>query len=580
MRKTFALLALGLLLGACAPILKPQKTAPSEPEDRSRPNINSVSHYLFSRITQPQDPVLAESMLSLAHYFDPGSPQLKRELYHSRLELKSQGSDTDPIAHLDILIQSEKEHLIDSEILAEALSFYEEVSYEAGSHWVIEQLEGKYRDAFGLLTLCNIRHRQTGITDKKLIKEILSLAPDKEYYSLALAAIHYRTDPQQALSLIKNYPDSPSYDPLLLEILIAKNDFAALSQLFDSYRYPEDTAKMQNFISRLRSLGKAELVLAKSAKILATKDKLTIAMLGELAFYTDNAPIIRQISDFLTTSLEEHKADANLAPALIAYAIQNEDSSLPLKELCQRLDSLSSAVNISHLYLYKNLGSFQADNLSAKAEFNRRVKELIPDPFLAEMLIDISYNESSKSSPLGSLRYAYELIRKGKGGKDELNLALSYCHENLGEKELLQILERALMLFPQEAGYQNDLGYTLLESLPWDAGSAFLPKENQDFAKAERLIKSAYLQDPKSTSIIDSRLWLHYRKGEYRGALALWESLWELLQEQEIHSELLYHGGMIMLKTGNRQQAERYLQMMPEEDEFFRKLSEGIQGHR
>lgn len=466
MRKLLAALALATFLYACAPALKESPRPASAPEDGSRPNINSVSHYLFGKITQPQDLVLAENMLSLAYYFDPGSPQLKRELLSTRLQIKSQGSESDPAAHLDLLTQAAQDGILDSEDLANALDFYDKVAYKPGIDWVLAQLDSKYRDPFALLTLCNYRHRQNGITDKKLIKEILQLAPDKEYYSLALAAIHYRKDPQQALELIKKYPNNPGYDPLMLEILIVKNDFNALAAHFDRYSYPEDAGKMQNFISRMRSQGKADIVLAKSDKILATQDKLTIAMLGELAFYTDNAPIIRQISAFLLNSLEEHQADANIAPALIAYAIQNQDESLPLKDLCLRLDNLSSAVNISHLYLYKNLGSFQADTAAAKAEFNRRVKKLIPDPFLADMLCEISYNVSTPTSPVASQRYAYELVGQGKGGKDEINLALAYSHEYLNEAELIAVLERALMLFPQESGYQNDLGYTLLESLP------------------------------------------------------------------------------------------------------------------
>lgn len=576
MRQILAALALCLLFSACAPALKEEAAKPAPIEDRSKPNVNSVSHFLYGKVIQGQDLEMAEAMLSLAHYFDPGSPQLKRELYHTRLEYKSQGKESSPIEHFDILLQAEKEGLVDSQELAQALDFYEEVNYEPGSQWIIEQLESKYRDAIGLLTLCNIRHRQNGITDKKLIKEILSLAPDKEYYSLALAAIHYRTDPQQALSLIKKHPTHPSYDPLLVEILIAKNDFAALSQLFDKYQYPQDTPKMQNFISRMRRLGKADLVMGKSAKILATQDKLTIAMLSELAFYTDNAPLIRQISDFLTGSLEEHKADAHIAPSLIAYAIQNMDDSLPLKVLCRRLDSLSSAVNISHLYLYRNLDDFLNDNVAAQDELDRRVKKLIPDPFLADMLMEISYNETKEASSLPSKRYAYELVLQGKGGKDELNLALVYSYEHLGESELIQILERALMLFPQDSGYQNDLGYTLLESLPWESKRSFNPQEMQDLQKAERLIISAYSQDSQSASLMDSRLWLHYRKAEYPEALALWETLLDKHPDLELNGEILYHGAMIMLKTGNIEKAKYYLQMMETDDPFSRKLSEAF----
>lgn len=98
--------------------------------------------------------------------------------------------------------------------------------------------------------------------------------------------------------------------------------------------------------------------------------------------------------------------------------------------------------------------------------------------------------------------------------------------------------------------------------------------------RAELLIKSAYEQDPHSASITDSRLWLHFRKAEYTEALSLWEKLQTEHPDLEYSGELLYHAGMIMLKTGAIAKAKEYLLLIPEGDPFFLLLQEAIQGVR
>ena len=225
MRKLFIVAFVALVLAACAGL----SNAPAKPElpDDSRPTISSVSQYLGGLVTIEEDLPKAENMLSLAHYFDPGSPQIKQELFNARMELNRTGQGYSAPELLLFLQDGKEQLLLSAQDLAIALQIFENQKYQPGMDWVLEELEHDFRSDLGLFTLYVYRLSQGAPVDKAVVKEILAKSEKKETFSIALANVHLSLEPQLSLSLLKNYPANPNTEILKLEIYSQKQEFDA-----------------------------------------------------------------------------------------------------------------------------------------------------------------------------------------------------------------------------------------------------------------------------------------------------------------------------------------------------------------
>ncbi len=552
-----------LLLGACASIPREDPAAEAAITDFSRPNIYSVYHFLSGSFVSYADPSLAMDQYQKALSYDPASPQIKHALFKAKLQAFKDKADESQDFRL-YLQSSRAELALDSQDLMELLQIYSTLQDEEGLAWVTDKLEDRPHDAQAMLLLYHYQYQQSRISDSKKIKRILELSEDKGVAAYALASIHAENDPDISLELLQNYPLRQEADELKLEILLFNEDYRAVAQCFEEYRYPEDIRKMQYFISRMQSLKRADLVSEHSEKILATKDKNLIAMLSELSYYADDKDILQAVSDFLLASAWEPQIDTQIAAVLIAYALHNEEIKLPVKALEERITSLSSAYAISHYYLYKNLAEFTADEPAAKDKLRRRIQNRIDNPLLANLLNALEYNNEEARDTKHDQLFAQDLIERNLAGKDEYSFVIMNLHREDEQSLLLQTLSKAVQFFPNEALFLNDLGYTLLE-------------QSSEYQEAARYIEKAYELQPGDPSITDSMAWLRYKQGEYSAALEYAQKIKEY-EDGSTSPEVLYHLGMIYLAVQDVDAAEKCLQAFGNtEDGYYKKLQEAIQ---
>lgn len=552
-----------LLLGACASVPDPETPQIPVPQDFSRPNAYSVYHYLSGSFAGYSDQTLAIQQYQKALSYDPASPQIKQALLRANIASFLRF----PIEQEQIvqqLLQAREEKLLTDTDLIDAMRVFTLLQNAEGIEWVINDLEAYQRSANAQLIVYNHRFSQSGVADKKKVKSILDIAVDKSFAAYILASIHAPVDPDFSLELLSKYPGDPRGDEIMLDILISKQDLSALSRVFEHYQYPEDSHKMLMFMSRMQQQQQGDIVTQNGRKIIYTRDKALIATYAEIAFFADAGESIHEISRFLIAQPWEPTADAQIAAVLLAYAIQHEDHSLPLEQLCERVTSLDRAYTISHYYLYKNLDAFTASNEEAKAGFDRRAQALIPDPILRDLLLSINYQRNEDADNQASLLFARSLMERNLAGKEEYTLLLADLHQQEDDQELISTLRQAIRSFPNEALFLNDLGYTLLSH-----------PEHLD--EADILITKALELMPGDGAILDSMAWLKYIQGDFQTAAIYADRIKGIFELDKLDPEVLYHLGMIHLAVNDVKAAIDCLEALPDPaNHYHQMLKEAI----
>jgi Flp pilus assembly protein TadD len=551
-----------LLLSACASVPKTETPQAPVPQDFSRPNAYSVYHFLSGSFILPGEPREATLQFEKALSYDPASPQIKIALFRAQIAAFKRFS-VHQERMLDILQKAREELQLSENDLIDMLEIYTLLQKPKDMDWAIAELQNKHNSTNAQLLVYNHRYLRGEIGDKKAAKKILDLADEKSFAAYILASVHFEDDPEYSLELLQKYPGDQRSNDLLLEILIAKQDFRALTRIFEAYRYPEDTQKMLLYMGKMQQHKLGNMVTQHSRKIIATKDKALIATLAEIAFFADAVDSMPEIIDFLFSQPWEPAADAQIASVLLAYAIQNEDAGLPLAQLSERITSLDRAYTISHYYLYKNMDAFNASQDEAKAEFDRRVQALIPDPALRGLLLSINYNREQAPDNQPALLFAQSLVQRKLAGRAEYTMLLADLHQHKDDEELITTLRQAIQAFPNDALFLNDLGYTLL-SYP------------EHLPEAERLLNRAYALEPTDGAILDSVAWLKYIQGDFPAAARYAAKIKDLFDADKLDPEVHYHLGMIHLAMGDTAAAASYLEALLETD-YHLLLSEAIE---
>lgn len=558
MRFILALLIILAALSACATVPKQDSSGPVSPPDLSRPNFYSIYHYLCASFVSLSDLQVAIEQYQLALSHDPASPQIMSDLLKAKLNLYTSA----PYAEAEIrevLNRARLQQVLDIRDLHSALFIYEHIEDAEGVAWVLGELESRPQDATGLYVLYNYHYRKSGIADRKKIKQIIDVAEDKDHTAWTLAYYHLQNDPQITLELLNKYPNDPKAELLMLETLIRLPDFDKIGKRFAGFEYPQDAGLMQNYMDKMRQNKRADLILPYSPKILATADKTLIAMLAELAYYASDAAVIHDISSSLLSGPFEPQMDTEIAPTLIAFALQHQDATLPVRELCERIASLNSALSIGQRFFYSNIPLFQEDATEAQADFRHRVQNIITDPPLQSLLLTIDFTNTESPAPQPHIVYIRHLINSGLGTQDDFNYLMAYAFEHETPAEVLRILRQALQKYPTDPQYLNDLGYLLLDYPEhWD--------------EAEKLISRALDYEPNEPSFLDSMAWLQYLKGNIPAATQYIPKLTQNVVLKELNAEVLYHIGMIHLANQNPAAAKTCLEAIGDTGSKFRQM--------
>lgn len=562
MRKHLAYGLFLFLLSACATVPKPEAQAVMP--DLSRPSLASIYHFVCGSFAAHSDVYLAREHFLKALAYDEQSPQIKRELFKIHIAAFSKNQD-DRAGIQKVLAQARQEQVLDVNDLASALQIYAYLDDQEGVDWVLGELATLHRDANGLFLLYSYQYLKDGVVDKKLLKELLNKSENKDNTAFALASLHLATNPELSADLLRQYPNHPNAEQLILEILIKKQDYLEIGRRFGAYQYPQDAQAMRDSINRMRELKQADTILQHSAKIMASSDKMLIAMLAELAYYSENTALIQKISHFLIQETPEPQSDTWVATTLIAYALQYENSTLAMSELSSRVASVRSAQSIFSRYIFSQYNAFETDELSSKAEFDRRVQKLIPDPLLRDYLISLSYKREENPDLGPHYAFVKRLVEKNWAETEDYEFVLYHQQDPAQLPQRIQTLQRAVEQYPNSSRFLNDLGYTLL-SLP------------EHWEEAEMLIKRALENDPEDLAILDSMAWLLYLKKDIPAASSYIPRLLKDRQLQDLQPEILYHMGMIHLAESDLKSAQTCLEAIPDRaDAYWQKLNAAIQ---
>jgi len=114
--------------------------------------------------------------------------------------------------------------------------------------------------------------------------------------------------------------------------------------------------------------------------------------------------------------------------------------------------------------------------------------------------------------------------------------------EPIDHQQMLDDLERAYALNPDNAGTQNALGYSLLE-------------HSDDYQRAYGLIESALAESPDDPAYLDSMGWALHKLGRNSEALPYLERAFEQMPDPEVTSHLI----IVLTQLGELERAQELL---------------------
>ena len=114
--------------------------------------------------------------------------------------------------------------------------------------------------------------------------------------------------------------------------------------------------------------------------------------------------------------------------------------------------------------------------------------------------------------------------------------------EPIDHQQMLDDLERAYALNPDNAGTQNALGYSLLE-------------HSDDYQRAYELIESALAESPDDPAYLDSMGWALHKLERNSEALPYLERAFEQMPDPEVTSHLI----IVLTQLGELERAQELL---------------------
>ncbi len=161
-----------------------------------------------------------------------------------------------------------------------------------------------------------------------------------------------------------------------------------------------------------------------------------------------------------------------------------------------------------------------------------------------------------------AIHYLQNIFQTQKQPAPVLFILFSRYQDQINQTEYLQIMQKGVDLFPDNADILNSLGY-------------FIADENlQDkFPLAEEMLSKATKLEPESIMIWDSYAWLQFRKGNYEQALAAMQIP---LQYKIEHAEIAFHLAEIYWKLDVKEKALNFYQLVLQfaDDEMMKELAQ------
>ncbi len=536
-----------LWVSACA-TRRTQTTAQS-----GQPGFRSIYYYVLGSYYQTGgDYVKADLLLRRAAEEDPRSQGIKRQILLNDFELWRAGELSAASLRLEIEDYLDK-YGRDEELLYAACDFFEAEGDIDSALKALEELQASYPSSRADLRRFVHELQTTGQGSLELLDAARIKADSDPATLRLLAGIWFYYDPaKEKEALLRSQelaPDAESH-AYLADYIVRNQDLELARQYFAQLSYPEDRDLMF-LLTDSDWLPERDKVLIELAEpLLATGDLDLLNPLAYAALLEGRPDLLARIAASLDTLADPQGDKQNLCAILAANSILHGDD----QSLQKWLEQLAESGYYDALLRYylsgvisQPLESWEIQDPTAYQEFIAQARNRLPDGPVPRYLISLATAvQDSSYTALPDARYALitDLRQRHTLCEEDYSFLLGY--HNLKERQdlHLQALREAVEAYPDNPGFCNDLGYSMLTL-------------GEDPEAAARLIRHALVFEPQNIFYLDSLAWYHYLKGETEEALKL---LALPMAQSDLPAEIAWHIGAVHLALGDHPSARQWLQ--------------------
>ncbi len=562
------LLMLLLILTACAPnkALELKQKLESPPPVQAEPNFRSAYLYSMGSVAFERGEFdAADALFRLALGFDPLSDNIRKRIFETSVARMADGLIAPALAAAlsdSLILEME----FDETMLNQAFWIYSQVEDHEGLDFVIEELCTRYPSARSYIMRYIFDLSFKNKNNFGVLDQALALAQNDLLSLKQIARIYTEVNPKKAVDVMqamrKQFP-SLEVDEILIRLLFGLGDFKSARRLFTSYKYPEDELYMAQYIDLALSESLYDEIIFHQKSILRTQHRILVQRLAATASLANNPKLVAEIRK----KLETWEPNPNLDSEIYAILVVEQLYQNKLTDTTDYSPKFFTAPDVDSIVLlsvlrYYDLVKKPKPELSAEfiADFEPRLSRLA-DPLLREYLtnyvlaaagaLDEEIYRESKSELVKGI------LARDMGTEEDYGFLLQFYYRENNDAERLELLERAIMKFPDRGIFRNDLGYTYLMM-------------GKDLGRAYELITSAVNLEPENPHYLDSMAWYYYLTGNPKKAL---ENMRIPLQMEEMPAEISYHIGLIYKELGEEAKARTYLLQTIETDDGFADLA-------
>lgn len=539
------------LLAACAGNRRMPEDA--APRDLSNPNYSSIYYFLSGSYVAAQgDLQLADLLLGKAIEYDLGSYQLRKRLLLNAHKLFLSGETgrerVDGLLDLYLPMLG-----TDEEVLYSNYHYYDALADTTSLRNTIKSIQRLYPSAQADLQRFLFELKYYNRDDRELLNSSLQKAQNTPQTLQLLARIFSyfdREKEKQALLRLWVLDPSEQNRASLAGYIVRNQDLALASEYVSELEYPHDLAGFQSLADEALSAPGDSVLLAVAPAFIATKDLALLQALALEALLAGRDDVLSQIEDIVAEVSAPSPDSQPLQALLIAHSILRGEYDA-LDGNLAKLEETRYYNDILAYYNYAVNGGLTEDwsirDPNAYAAFAAQIGQRLADaPPARYLLALVSAVQDSAGADFTEARASLaDYLRKRvtlSAGDYEF---LMSRHLRRGEEEQRRaLLLEAHAIYPDNPGFCNDLGYSMLIS-------------KGDMNEAGRLIRLAVAVDPENPYYLDSLAWYHYLQGDYELAkehIAIPETL------EDMPAEIAWHIGAIYYQLGDLDKARVYLE--------------------
>ena len=538
-----------VLLWVCACATRGTQT----PARLRQPGFRSIYYYVLGSYYQTGGEYgKADLLLRRAAEEDPHSQGIKRQILLNDFELWRADELSAASLRLEIGDYQDK-YGLDEELLYAACDFFEAGGDIDSALKAVVELQASHPSARADLRRFVHELQTTGQGSLELL-DAARIKADSDPATLRLLASiwYYYDSAKEKEALLRSQelaPDAESH-AYLADYIVRNEDLELARQYFAQLSYPEDRDLMF-LLTDSDWLPERDKVLIELAEpLLATGDLDLLNPLAYAALLEGRPDLLARIAASLDT-LAVHQGDKqNLCAILAANSLLQGDGQ-PLQKWLEQLAESGYFDAVLNYYLSgvisQPLESWKIQDPTAYPEFIAQAGNRLPDgPFPRYLISLATAVQDSSYTALPDARYALiaELRQRHTLREEDYFFLLGY-HNLKGRQDLhLQTLREAVEAYPDNPGFCNDLGYSMLT-------------RGEDPEAAAKLIRHALVFEPQNIFYLDSLAWYHYLKGETAQALKLMSLP---SQEADLPAEICWHIGAVHMALGDYPLARQWLQ--------------------